>query len=101
MPLKTGRDFSASHYFATEVYHEQPKLSRRRRPLPPTPNEVTLPGLLARLKALTGFESPNKTLPSKETKLEPGDVLFDASLETDDPYAANPLPDAEKRGPES
>ncbi len=101
MPLRTGRDFGASQDFAAEVYGEQPRLRRRTRPLAPPPNEKTFPNILTGLKALTGFKPPIETPPS-EAKLKPGDVLFDASLETnDDPYSAEPPTDAERKGPES
>lgn len=93
MPLKGGRDFGASQYYAAEVFGEQPKLSLPPQPLSPTPNESTFPSILARLKALTGFKPPIETPPS-EVKPMPGDVLFDASLETHDLHSAKPTTDA-------
>lgn len=100
MPLKRGRDFGASQYFAAEVYGEQPSLSFPSRPLTPTPNEKTFPNILARLKALTGFNPPIET-PLSEVNPAPGDVLFDASLVMDDLHSAEPYTDAEEREPES
>lgn len=94
MPLKGGRDFGASQYYAAEVFGEQPKLSLPPQPLAPTPNESTFPSILARLKALTGFKPPIETPPSK-VRLMPGDVLFDASQETDSLHSAEPTTDAE------
>lgn len=100
MPLKGGRDFGASQYYAAEVYGEQPKLSLPPQSLAPIPNETTFPNILARLKALTGFNPPIETPPSK-VRLMPGDVLYDSSLEPEDLPSAEPPTNEEKRGPES
>lgn len=76
------RDYPVSQFFAT-VGGEQPVIVRSKR-APITPNEKTLPAILAQLKALTGFE------PSK-------DPLPDATLFPD---TAVPPTDAEERDPD-
>lgn len=82
MPPPIDRDFPVSKYYA-EVYGEQPKLGPSRRPIR-TPNEKTIPGILAQLKALTGFEPPSQP-------------IADATIFPD---PANPPTDAEERNPE-
>ena len=94
MPPRIDRDFPASQYFAAEVYGEQPSLKRRRRP-PRTPDEETFPGILAQLKALTGFEPPPITVPEKQPSPDTNAVIFDAAQKPDEPDAADPTTDAE------
>lgn len=99
MPPRIDRDFPASQYFASEVYGEQPTLKPRRRP-PQTPNEKTLPGILAQLKALTGFEPPPITVPEKQPPpLDTNAVISDAAQKPDVPNSAVPPTNAEEREP--
>lgn len=57
MPPPKDRDFPVSQYYAI-WYGEQPQLKRRRKIR--TPDERTLPRVLADLYQLTGFVPPSE-----------------------------------------
>lgn len=84
MPPPKDRDYGASHYYAANMFGEQPRIAPRRKPRK-TPDERRLPGILANLKKLTGFGLPKETpelaeeSDSEEEELLDEEVVFDDS----------------------
>ena len=80
MPPLKDRDYSASQYYAI-IFGEQLRLKPRRQRRP-TPDETTLPQILADLKDLTGFEPPAGTA-ADTTEPVSEEEIIDGSPEDD------------------